>query len=161
MKTLRYKRLVLGIVTGLALLVGLIGLSVRQFGSVRNMLAFLNGINFAVQPALVDAGKGREGEERKVSANVSNLGFKPLRVVGLRTSCRCISTESPPMMIAPGTTRRFVFTVRLSRSNGRFEQKVLFMFDNGGRLATASVVIAATVERVRGASSVVKTVAPN
>jgi hypothetical protein len=97
------------------------------------VLAQLRGEAVTVEPALTDVGKGKAGEKRTFSVQLSNRSAKTVRILGGTTSCSCIATNDLPITIAPGATETITVEVRFRGSPGRFQHRYYLYTDADGQ----------------------------
>ncbi len=141
MKRTACVQLARGVVCGGVVLGTLALVAVWQFGSLRNLSLYLNGIDYVVDPMRVDVGSGTPGEKRTAAIHIRNLGFKPIQVVGLEVNCSCVSTESLPLAVKPREIRDFELVVSLGGANADFERVAMLFFDNHGKLRQVPIRI--------------------
>ncbi len=112
------------------MLVGFFSWSAINFDSTRDAILYLKGMKIVAEPTVFHVAAGRAGEVRNASFQVRNLTSKPITVLGARTSCSCVATESLPILIPPGSEKTFGATLRLDgASNERIDQSVQYVTD--------------------------------
>lgn len=137
----RTRQLFIGAVAGLVLVGGLVSFSLWQFASLRNVLLYLNGRGYVVENTHVDVGIGSVGEKRKALVYIRNLSFHPVRLIGLKTTCKCLAAEPLPIVIDRREYRPFAFMIHMSSRGGHVKQMARLIFDDGGRMRETLVVI--------------------
>jgi Protein of unknown function (DUF1573) len=102
---------------------------VYLFGSVRNALGYVNGQRLFAQPeGLVST---VSGQAREFSVIVSNLGKRPVRIVGAQSSCSCLIPLGPPADVP--ANGRCTVKVRFrpkQKQVGRFTQSIGLFTDD-------------------------------
>ena len=101
---------------------------VYLFSSVGNALGYINGQRLFAQPeALVSTAIG---EAREFSVTVTNLGKRPVRILGTRSSCSCVATLGLPVSLPPNDRRTVWVKFRPNRKQtGRFTQTLRLFTD--------------------------------
>lgn len=130
-----------GVVCGGVVLGALALAAVWQFGSLRNLSLYLNGIDYVVEPTRVDVGSGTSGEKRTAAIHIRNLSFKPIQVVGLKVTCSCVSSESLPFDVEPREIRDFELVVSIGGASTDFERVAVLFFDNHGKMRQVPIRI--------------------
>ena len=101
------------------------------FGSMRNVMAYLNGHSVVVEATTVSAGSVPPGGHATAQYRLRNLTFAPVTVVGATRSCACMVVDELPLTIRPGG----VATLSLRIAAGgvppgtTFEHTALLLFD--------------------------------
>jgi hypothetical protein len=120
-------------VAGILVISGLlVGLAAANFGSVRAAVAHFRGDRVAVQPAMIDVGKGESGESREVDVEVSNWTDSPVRLIGGTADCSCTVLNDLPVTIPAKETRPVKVRLRMSGTPGRFTRSAGFLVDDEG-----------------------------
>ncbi len=101
-----------------------------RFGDRALVLPYLKGRRFFVEPAESSFGTGKVSTNRTVPVVARNLGSKKVVLLGVRTDCSCVSTETYPISIAPGETRAVPLVIHLADEPGAFEQSVVYYSDS-------------------------------
>jgi hypothetical protein len=113
---------------GVAVVVGgSLAWGVINFGSLYHAWLYAGGVRVTIQPRLVTVQEGKAGDVREAVFSISNLTDQPVRVVGVTTSCTCVSYEKLPIVLPPkGTKEMHVSFQLLTPSNGISVQSVVF-----------------------------------
>jgi hypothetical protein len=117
--------------TASVLAFGYIGLSL--LGNPKHFLAALVGEPLIVEPLSVAVEPGKAGEQRSFDVSLTNLTHHPIRVVGGTNTCSCITTDSLPLVIPPGTHADVAVRMRLLGSPGYFVHQYELYTDAPGR----------------------------
>ena len=99
--------------TTVALIIGLgvAGLGVLRYGSLTAAIAYLQGYPVAVDTYSKSLGEIRVGEPACSAFALSNLIGKPVTIVGVKTSCGCMTASDLPLTIGAGADGDFTLIV--------------------------------------------------
>jgi hypothetical protein len=125
-------RLKSGVITlaGAACVLGIGGAaSIVTFGSVDAGLAYLRGEQLYASPFSVALGTVTAGDAGDFTVTVRNLSSRPLRLLGAKTSCSCITSAELPLEIAAGESRLVHFSIRAPESDAEFAYVIEFYSD--------------------------------
>ncbi len=101
-----------------------------RLGSRSLVLPYLKGSRFFVYPTEASFGSGTIASNLEVPVTVANFGSRPVQLLGVRTDCSCVTTETFPISIGPGQTRRVPLSIHLADKPGPFEQNVVYYSDS-------------------------------
>ena len=138
-----------GVVLALGLLLLLWCAALYHWGTTPNGFRYLRGYNYVVFPTRIDVGDGVRGETRMTSTTVRNFSFSPIRVVGVVTTCNCLTVTGLPLTIEPGQSRELGLRVYLESASGAVEQLAKILIDDG-QVETAPLVITGTCFSSKG-----------
>lgn len=115
--TTGFRRGVVALLAGMLLLAviaffGSSYLCSRYNGQIKKILADFAGQDIYIQNKVKNFGNIDFGQKLIVSYVISNLGPRPLRIVGSRTSCGCLTVSDLPMKVGPGEERCVKVVVR-------------------------------------------------
>lgn len=102
----------------------------REFGSLANTLAYLNGERLLVDPGSLSFGTARRDEERDLHLMIRNRTGKTVTILGGRTTCACMTTEKFPFSITNGSQRELTIHVWLTGKDPVFERRIDFYTDD-------------------------------
>jgi Protein of unknown function (DUF1573) len=102
---------------------------VYLLGSVGNALGYVNGQRLFAQPeGLVSTASG---QAREFSVIVSNLGKRPVRILGAQSSCSCLIPLGPPADVPANGRCTVKVRFRPKRKQvGRFTQSIALFTDD-------------------------------
>jgi len=83
-------------ISGIALVLGAgVAWASLNFGSVRDAWLYAGGARVMIRPAVAMVKDGRAGDAREAVFLVRNLADRTVNVLGVTTSCTCISADKP------------------------------------------------------------------
>ncbi len=107
-------RRLLPIVGGVAAVaIGGLAWSLINFGSLHDAWLYARGARVVIEPATFRTQSGKSGDTRKAVFVIRNLTGEPVRVLGVTTSCSCLSTDELPVTIAPRSSRPMRVSIKL------------------------------------------------
>lgn len=116
---------------GAALTFGLTG--VWAYGHVGRsdwIVPYLSGVRTFVEPRELAFGTARAGSILHLSVVFANRAGRPIRVLGSRPDCSCMTTDTFPLLVAAGEDRRLTIDVGIDPGEeGPFEKRVDFWTD--------------------------------
>jgi hypothetical protein len=117
------------------------------YSSLDAALARLRGDSVFPLQSEIDVGPGKPGDRLEGRAVFVNLTDRPVRLVGYRSECGCLTTQDLPMTIPPGERSevRLVLTVP-NGSPGRVRRQVNFVVE-GNPLRTIRISVAGEVQQ--------------
>src|SRR5439155_19003217 len=86
---------------GTAGILAVVYLALSLVGNPWHMLAALAGEPLAAEPSVVSLAPGRNGDLCHFSVTLTNLTQYPIRVIGGRDDCACITTAGLPLELPP------------------------------------------------------------
>jgi hypothetical protein len=109
-------------VTALALALLTIGAicASYHFGSFAAALGYLEGDRLLVADPFKSIGEVPSGSKHLVSFSVRNYSGRPVRILGVKSSCSCTTIEDLPRTLNAGQTMTVPVTVDLPRSGETF-----------------------------------------
>jgi len=127
-----WRAYVLATITPILLVIGL----VQYFGSPRHLIAALDG-----QLLLVNTSQFLvTGEEADISRfQIENISGGEIRIVGCRSSCRCVAATSLPVTVATGERIDLDFKV-VGASEEQIDESVTLFTVPAGTPVTLRVV---------------------
>jgi Protein of unknown function (DUF1573) len=132
------------VLTGI-LLSSLMGAALWHFGSIGAALAYTRGERLFAK--MESIGTMTRGEERKAELVISNLGDKPVRILGAASSCSCVATSGVPTTIPAKDMRIIPVKLRAGNLIGRSVQRLRIFTDHPRqRDVEALVMIEVVVE---------------
>ena len=140
-------------VLGAIVLIGLFCLwAYAEFGSLAVAAAYLRGERLMIRPVVFDLGELREGEQRELSFEATNLGGVPVRIVGSRSNCSCVVTNELPMTVPAGTSRQVNVFVKGAFPDGTavFSRDVVFFSDVRAQPICRTTIIGKAVGPLEG-----------
>ena len=111
----------------LVILVGLFW-SISEFGSLSHAWLYASGFRLIVDRPTVRLPDGKPGDERDAEFLVYNFSAHPVRILGVTTSCGCLSTDKLPVTISPRGIKELRLTLHLEKS-GIVEQTIIYHTD--------------------------------
>ncbi len=115
------------------------------FGSWAGLAAYLRGQSVHVSPQRVHLGDRQVGSEVDLSILVRNLTLKELSIVGKRSTCLCLVAGQMPMTVPPRQAVTITVRLRLEGTQKRYQQGIVFMIAEPGRMTMHPVSISATL----------------
>ena len=117
---------------GVVLAIGLgAGWGLIRFGSVRDAWLYASGVRVVVRPAVALVEDGSARDEGKAAFVIRNLTDSTINVLGMTTSCTCVSADKLPVSLGPGETRQLQVIVHLgTNSRTTVEQTVVYHTDH-------------------------------
>lgn len=100
-----------------------------QFGSFSAGLARLRGDRLLVDAYSKSFGSLEAGRVGTVEFNLLNTTWRPVTVLGARSSCTCAATDDLPMVVPSGGRRSIRILVRRDRKPGRVSEQVSLFTD--------------------------------
>ena len=73
--------------------------SAIRFGGLEDAIQYLRGHEIVAVSTVISLGTQPNGTHCPVKIRLRNLSDKPIRVVGASTSCSCVATSNPPVLI--------------------------------------------------------------
>jgi hypothetical protein len=106
----------------------LAAVGVYLFGSVGNAVGYMKGQRVFARPeALVSTVTGKA---REFSVTVSNLGKRPVRILGVQSSCSCVATHGIPVDLPANSRCTIKANFRpKGKQTGRFTQTLRLFTD--------------------------------
>ncbi len=105
--------------------------AIINFGSLYHALLYAGGARVTIEPRAVTVPEGKEGDAREVVFLIRNLTDNPVRVVGVTTSCTCVSTERLPVVLPARGAKELHVALRLAKSpTGSIVQSVIYHTDH-------------------------------
>lgn len=106
-----------------------------------DLLARWRGDFLRVSPTEIDLGAGPARESVAAHVTLSNVGDKPIQIVGGSTDCQCITTKDLPLTLQAGESRTVQVTIRRTGAPGVQRRRYHFFTDQQQQFrATASFV---------------------
>jgi hypothetical protein len=99
-------------------------------GSIPATLAHLRGESISLSPGSFYLGDGLAGDERSVTVQMTNIGERPICIVGGASDCACIATGDLPVTIDPGQSKLIAVNVRFTGGKGLFTRRAWFYTDD-------------------------------
>lgn len=99
------------------------------FGSVGTFIRYSRGETLVVDELDKSFGDVTVGENSTISFKLTNIGWSPIKILGCSIGCACTVPETLPMVVSPGETRPFRYTLRTretSRPESIFLKSVLY-----------------------------------
>jgi hypothetical protein len=118
--------------------------AVTTFGSAHDAWLYAKGSRLAIEPSTIGLVQGRVGDARDLVVRVRNLSGSPTTIIGVTSSCSCMSTEKLPITLDARQARDLHLSVRLVR-DGRFEQQMIYHTDNPAVPKLAVIVATSTL----------------
>lgn len=118
---------VLGITA--ALLAAIICLLIFRFGSLGAAAAYLGGERLTISAGTAAAAHSHEPDVRHFSFTVRNSGAHPVRIIGFKSTCTCVSGDRLPVAIPAGQERKLSVAVQLDPGQTRIEETVVWFTD--------------------------------
>jgi hypothetical protein len=88
-----------------------------NFGSLSHAWLYAAGVRAIIEPASVTLKGGKPGDVCDAVLTIHNFADTPLRVLGVTTTCTCVSTEKLPLVIAPRGRKEVRVTVHVGASS--------------------------------------------
>jgi len=105
--------------------------AIINFGSLYHAWLYAGGVRVTIEPRSVTVQEGKEGDAREAVFLIRNLTDKPVGVVGVTTSCTCVSTERLPVVLPPKGTKELHVALQLVKSPpARIVQSVVYHTDH-------------------------------
>lgn len=101
--------------------------------SISGALAFLAGRDLVAEPAGVDVGTGRDGEQTAVDIRIRNLTLRPIKVLGVVSACSCIQIVESPLEVGPRSAESVRVKVAFTGQPGSFSQTIDLYTDAPGQ----------------------------
>ena len=95
-------------------------------------LGLLAAQSLAVVPGEARLGRFPAWEGRRLSVAVRNAGRGPVRLLGARSSCGCLSAEFRPCTLAPGEETSLEVSVAANSLSGEFRRALFLETDAPG-----------------------------
>lgn len=104
--------------------------AIAECGTLRGAYLYASGVRIVVEGASIRFPDGRAGEDRDAAFLVRNLSGNPVQILGVNTSCGCVSVEKLPVTVAPAGVKEIRLTIHLEESaSGTVEQTLRFHTD--------------------------------
>jgi hypothetical protein len=104
--------------------------AVFWFGGLGAFLAYLCGEEIFLEPAYIRIAESNPNEEVGLSARLTNVSGRSIRLYGFETSCSCTLLDQLPKFLAAGSTAELEIKVHLPPLNGKFEGVVRVFTDS-------------------------------
>ena len=105
-----------------------------QVGRLDWVVAYLGGTRTFVEPQELSFGTARAGSVLHLSVTFANRAGRPVRLLGSRPDCSCVTTDNFPLTVAAGEDRRLAIDVGIAPEDvGAFEKRVAFWTDSPER----------------------------
>ena len=120
----------LGSSAGALLLLSILGgAAYLRFGSIRDILAYLDGKTITISPQTFDVGPYGDGDVKLARFAVANRGRLPILIIGGQTSCSCVSLCELPIRIEAGSSADLSFSLKLKAGRPSLPQSILLYTD--------------------------------
>jgi len=93
-------------------------------GSIRESVMYMNGQRLFLKPSAIDLGNIKTSEIINISFGVRNLSVTPVKLIGAKKTCSCISIDSFPQVILPREEKELVFSIQAPQHTGTFTQSL-------------------------------------
>lgn len=105
--------------------------SIAQFGSVGHAWLYANGVRVLIDNPMINLPEGKLGDHRNAEFLVYNLSTSPIQILGVNTSCGCLSsTDELPTTVPPRGIKALRLTLHLEPTpSGKVEQSVIYHTD--------------------------------
>jgi hypothetical protein len=114
-----------------AVFVATIAWAIINFGSLYYAWLYAGGVRVTIDPPTVTVPDGKVGEARDAVFVIRNLSNRPVKILGVTTSCTCITTDALPLLINAMGSKELHATLRLTKSpTGRTEQNLTYHTDH-------------------------------
>jgi Protein of unknown function (DUF1573) len=102
-----------------------------RFESANDAWLYSRGITVTIDPKIATIDDGKEGESREVEFTIKNMSTNQLNILGVTTSCSCVSSESMPISIEKGGKKSVRVTIHLEKTaTGEVTQTIEYHTDN-------------------------------
>jgi hypothetical protein len=88
------------------------------FGSLRNTWLYACGMRLVTEPSGVMLGIVKGGETREATISVRNLTRSSVTILGVESSCTCLSSDKLPITIPPLSAAPLHLSMHFSESEG-------------------------------------------
>lgn len=113
---IRFKRsFVLIPLSSVAILAGGLVYGNHRLGSLDATLQFLQGERILVDHPVQDVGQVPDNTSKQLVYRVTNLTSTPVRILGLHSSCSCLTPGEPPEVIGAGESVLIPVKIHVSR----------------------------------------------
>lgn len=130
-----------------SVVVGFLAWSAINFDSPRDVVSYLKGVRLVIEPEAAWVGEGRQGEVRHAAFEVRNLSNAPVTIIGVSSSCTCVSTDKLPIRLPAGGSRPLRVELRLDgKPSERVTQRLAYKTDHAPRPNLTVEVIGRVIE---------------
>jgi len=114
-----------------AVAIGFLAWALMNFGSRHDAWLYARGARVVIEPATFRTQSGKSGDTRKAVFVIRNLTSEPVRVLGVTTSCSCLSTDELPVTIGPRSSRPMRVSIKLGGDQpGPIQQVIAYHTDH-------------------------------
>lgn len=117
---------------GIAVVIlGCIAWAMISFGSIYQAYLYAAGFRVTIEPTTITVQDGKLGEAGGAVLLIRNLTGRPVRLLGVSTSCTCVSTDKMPVVIPPHLTKELHVMLKPGEPTApRSEQIVVYHTDH-------------------------------
>jgi len=125
-----FRKMLVVLLMTLALLTLGVGYGRYRFGSVPAALAYLRGERLLIDEPLQSISGVHPGSQIVVPYALTNLTGRPVKLVGMATSCSCSVIEELPIAIAAAETRMVAVTIKIAENRSDFSGSLQLFTDD-------------------------------
>jgi hypothetical protein len=140
----------LAVTTGIAAagILALLGVASLRYGSLPAAVAAIQGRAIVADATTKSLGDMIPDRPHLVDFTLTNLSSRPVRIVGVRSSCSCVLTEQrPPLVIESGRELKLRFSAVPQASPPEFLQEIRVYTDVPSQPAVALSVTGRVVAK--------------
>lgn len=142
------------ILTGLVVLMIMLGVSIATNGSPTNALAALQGRPILCQRTVIDLGRVPAGARASARLRVRNVARRHISIIGIQLGCGCMGTDyRPPTSLGFLEELSIPLWVQLPKETGRFNQSIRLHTNNPSQRFLDMEVIADVREATKEVAS--------
>jgi HYDIN/CFA65/VesB family protein len=117
------------LITAIMALISLTATALYSFGSFGSALSYLRGDHLIADAYAKSFGILRKGETSCVVFQLRNMSKEPIKLLGARTSCTCVTIDGVPTTIEPETVSPLKVFVHSDTLSSRYEERISFFTD--------------------------------
>jgi dolichol-phosphate mannosyltransferase len=119
----------------------LVLVGIALFGSLDGAIGYATGARLLTTATTQHVGYLDDGEVGTATFELANHGREPIRILGAKSTCRCVALDDLPMTIEPGQRGRIRVRVKARGSHQQTLQResATLIFDDPTRAATLTV----------------------
>ena len=136
------KARLLSLAVALSVLGGGYAWALHQYGTVAGLRQRLAGQRLVVANPTAELGTAPKGQPRDFTFRVRNCSGQPVTLLGMRTSCGCVTSAAFPLTIAAGAWHAIDGQIRPTAAGRQVRGLELYSDDpTAGRVAVAVAIV--------------------